>query len=246
MTADVFDADDISISSPTSLELIPSVKGQEDCVSVAEFEALTSRLEALEQSRTHTNGSDYNGKKAPQFRWTESQVENLDDDFELPADTYTLLMTAPVCSIPFFAGFIAPALSASCVILVFINEIDKGTTGNPFGVPAGVSSGVRVAQYLGVIIGILMEQEIPQGLLIIGKGAEQEQDGIRWSRLILTSLLRMTIGYLYICCLFLTVMQEESVLTIFFGKCKSCLDIQLDSFMRFDFYFHAISQTFLH
>lgn len=140
---------------------------------------------------------------------TESQVEQLYDDFELPEDTYTLLMTAPVWSLPFWAGFVAPTLSTACLVLAFKNELDNVTKGNPFGVPAGIRTSVQVAQYLGVIIGILMEQEIPQGLVIIGKGAEQERHGgIRWGRILMPSLLRMTIGYLFVCCLFLTVVQE--------------------------------------
>lgn len=138
---------------------------------------------------------------------TESMVEEMYDTFELPPDTYTLLMTQPIYSIPFLAGFIAPLLAASCLILAFINELDQKSYGNPFGVPAGVRNPVRAAQFLGVIVGILMESEIPTGLTIIGKGAEQKDDenGMQWGRLVVTSLLRMTIGYLFICCLFLTV-----------------------------------------
>lgn len=161
----------------------------------------------------------------------ESMVEELYDTFELPPDTYTLLMTQPIYSIPFLAGFIAPLLAASCLILAFINELDQKSHGNPFGVPAGVRNPVRAAQFLGVIVGILMESEIPTGLTIIGKGAEQQggEVALRWSRLVATSLLRMTIGYLFICCLFLTV-SSHRVRTSYWSDAFELINVMIYSF----------------
>jgi hypothetical protein len=205
-------------------------------VTLAEFNALSdqtkriqARLEELEQQRNekeHTSLLDEDTVEANKDRdvavnrlLTESQVEELYDDFELPADTYTLLMTEPIWSVPFFAGFIAPSISAACLILAFQNEWDNGSPGNPLGVPAGIRSSVRAAQFLGVSIGILTEEEIPTALVIIGKRAEQERHaGIAWHRILLPSILRMCIGYMFIFCLFLTVVQEDSVLDVFFGK----------------------------
>lgn len=76
---------------------------------------------------------------------------------------------------------------------------------------------------LGILIGVLMEEEIPTGLELIGKGAEQRaSSGIvegRWfsmKRILLCAILRMGVGYMFILCLFLVVVQESTVLDVFF------------------------------
>jgi len=152
----------------------------------------------------------------------ESQIEARYDKYELPESTYTLLMTENLISIPFATGIIAAAISMMCLVLALKNELDNETPGNPLGLPAGVRTEVRMAQYLGVLVGVLMEDEIPQALELIGKGAEQKIAAISdarffsMRRVVLPSLLRMVVGYTFLCCLFLTVVQENTVLDIFF------------------------------
>lgn len=140
------------------------------------------------------------------------------------------------------------------------------------GLPAGVQSEVRMAQYLGILIGVLMEDgkylylvflfgiihiltvvciylwftEIPTGLELIGKGVEQRiasassstrnmyaMRGFDMKRIVLPALLRLAVGYTFLCCLFLVVVQEQTVLDIFFDGKASCL-----SFALFDCRFH--------
>ena len=80
---------------------------------------------------------------------TESAVEDKYDEYELPESTYTLLMTQPIISIPFATGLLGACLSLWYLALALKNELDNGEKGNPLGMPAGVQSEVRVAQYLG-------------------------------------------------------------------------------------------------
>ena len=64
-----------------------------------------------------------------------------------------------------------------------------------------------------------MEEEIPLGLEIIGKGVEQDASGgyrFEMRRIVFSSILRLGVGYLFLLCLFLTVVQETNVLGIFF------------------------------
>lgn len=73
--------------------------------------------------------------------------------------------------------------------------------------------------FTGVMIGVLMEEEVPLGLEIIGKCVEQNMMGRRpfkMRKVIFSSILRMVVGYLFLTCLFLTVIQENDVLNIFF------------------------------
>mmetsp|Transcript_20385 Transcript_20385/g.58971 ORF Transcript_20385/g.58971 Transcript_20385/m.58971 type:complete len:591 (-) Transcript_20385:139-1911(-) len=76
----------------------------------------------------------------------------------------------------------------------------------------------HLSQYFDV--GVLMEEEIPQGLELIGKGVEQDicAKRIRFpmKRIVPASLLRLAIGYLFLCSLFLTVVQETTVINVFF------------------------------
>lgn len=74
---------------------------------------------------------------------------SLHDAYELPESTFTLLITHNIFSVPFFTGLIASALALMCLVLVFINELDKGTIDNPFSLPAGVTTEVRMAQFVG-------------------------------------------------------------------------------------------------
>ncbi len=62
-------------------------------------------------------------------------------------------------------------------------------------------------------------EEIPLGLEILGKGVEQELSGstkFSMKRILLSSFLRLAVGYLFLSCLFLVVVQESTVLGIFF------------------------------
>ncbi|KAL7516968.1 hypothetical protein ACHAWX_001938 [Stephanocyclus meneghinianus] len=140
---------------------------------------------------------------------------SLHDAYELPESTFTLLITHNIFSVPFFTGLIASALALMCLVLVFINELDKGTIDNPFSLPAGVTTEVRMAQFVGV----LMEEEIPLGLEIIGKGIKQDESRrsrVKLGNIFFSCILRLTVGYFFLLTLFLTVIQESDVLAIFF------------------------------
>lgn len=147
--------------------------------------------------------------------------------YELPLSTYTFLITERVVSKPFCMGIVALSLSAMSLSIVLINEVNNGTADSPYGLPAGVPTEVRIAQYLGIIIGVLMEEEVPLGLEILGKAVEQKmfefgREPFKLWKVVLSSFLRMSVGYLFLACLFFTVIQESDVLDIFFGECEVC------------------------
>ena len=72
---------------------------------------------------------------------------------------------------------------------------------------------------------------------LIGKGVEQRvasascstrhmyaMRGFDMKRIVLPALLRLAVGYTFLCCLFLVVVQEQTVLDIFFdGKVRVSL-----------------------
>ena len=64
-------------------------------------------------------------------RLSESQVEAIYDEYEMPESAYTLLITEDVISTPFFVGIVAATMSLMCLALAFTNELDNQTPGNP-------------------------------------------------------------------------------------------------------------------
>lgn len=63
------------------------------------------------------------------------------------------------------------------------------------------------------------DDEIPTGLELIGKALEQRKDSDKHfstCRIFLSSLLRISIGAMFLTCLFFVVIQESNVLDIFF------------------------------
>ena len=70
-----------------------------------------------------------------------------------------------------------------------------------------------------LLVGVLMEEEVPLGLELIGKCVEQQMSGghnYSTTKIIISSIMRMAVGYMFLACLFLTVIQESDVLEIFF------------------------------
>lgn len=84
----------------------------------------------------------------------------------------------------------------------------------------GVSNAVRAAQFVGILVGVLFEDECPQGLqhIAFGAGHKLLLDGTKkiHKRLIAVSLLRLAIGYMFLTSLFINVVQNSDVIGIFY------------------------------
>jgi len=101
-----------------------------------------------------------------------------------------------------------------------MSSVSNGMKRYGSGVPAGVSNMVRTAQFIGAFVGVLMEDEIPQGLQLIANGAGHalllngQRDVHR--RVILSSMFRLLVGYLFLSSLFLAIAQSTDVIQIFY------------------------------
>ena len=73
--------------------------------------------------------------------------------YQFPESTYTLLITENILSMPTVVGVITVAISLMALGITLKNELDNATDGNPYGMPPGVVTEVRIAQFLGIIIG---------------------------------------------------------------------------------------------
>jgi hypothetical protein len=188
------------------------------------------------------------------------ELSNTEDDtkYSLPEDTYTLLMTEDMLSAPFAFAMVSVALSILCLALVLVSAISKRNNINVLGFPEGSPAVVHIAQFTGLIVGLLREDEIPEGLTLMALGVRIRGDeGVTKSfldqrkprrvselirdvtrgrmsfmtnelsfaingerlknrRIIIVSLLRICVGYLFLLTLFINVAQNDDVIQIFY------------------------------
>ena len=106
-------------------------------------------------------GDNLSSEEDPIGNCTLEQKEERDDvkdDMQLPQSTHTLFFTENLLSLPFAFGTVIVAMSCLCLILVLLNNLHGGSEGNVFDVPANVSTHVRAAQYLSILVALLMEE----------------------------------------------------------------------------------------
>lgn len=140
--------------------------------------------------------------------------------YNLPESTFSMMITENILSFGFVTSIVVFLLAMTCLFMAHRNQADNGRPGNPLGLPPNVQVEVRVAQYLMLLVGVLMEHEIPDGLEMIGKGMEQILSGdhvLSMRKILLSSLLRLCMGYMFLLTLFVAVAQSDHVLDLFFN-----------------------------
>mmetsp|Transcript_21224 Transcript_21224/g.42271 ORF Transcript_21224/g.42271 Transcript_21224/m.42271 type:complete len:529 (+) Transcript_21224:97-1683(+) len=187
---------------------------------------------SLERAQDQYEASQCNGKSIMTGvmegfqEENDAMLENRDDNdddenyMSLPASTHTLLITETLLSVSFVFALGIACLSAACLSLVLLNELSKGQKGNVLSIPGGVGAGVRGAQFCGIFVGVLMEEEIGQGLILlrsISRGSfHHSYPDLSYTRFVLCNILRIMFGYLFLLNLFITIVQADDVITIFF------------------------------
>ena len=119
----------------------------------------------------NTNGYDAQYDDDPDSKPSSPQSQdnnNLYDGYEeeaitFPQSTHSWLFTESICSLPFTFALGIVSLSYISLILALLNIFEDGEPGNRFNVPVSCSTTVRIAQYIAMIIALVMEEEIPTG-----------------------------------------------------------------------------------
>ncbi|KAL7461130.1 hypothetical protein ACHAXS_001558, partial [Conticribra weissflogii] len=150
----------------------------------------------------------------------------------LPQSTHTLLSTEPVFSFPFIFAVIIAIMSAMCLILALMNNATHGLSGNRLSIPVNVGPAVRGAQY----VTLLMEEEIPTALYLLrnitSESLMQKFSNMKYGMFVMSSLLRLVLGYTFLINVMLVVIQAESVLVA--TKQKYFIsEFERKSFVRF-------------
>lgn len=156
-----------------------------------------------------------------QFSPRSEGVKNSDDDdnatkFKLPESTFTMIITENIFSGGFLMAIFAQLLSLICLFLAFNSQKGEGEVGNPLGLGPDVSREVDVTRYIAILVAVLNESEIPTALEIIGKGIQQSNPKtISMKRIVLSSFMRLLLGYVFLMTVFVSVVQSTDVLQMF-------------------------------
>jgi hypothetical protein len=138
--------------------------------------------------------------------------------YEFPASTFTFLISEKVFSFSFAVEIIVHTLCMTCLLLALRNQMSVGQHVNELGLAAEVSKEVHATRYIAILVAIINETEIPQALELIGMGFEQKasnKDRISFKRIFFSSLMRLMIGYTFLCSVFVVVVQVTDVLSMF-------------------------------
>ncbi|CAB9509428.1 Inherit from bactNOG: outer membrane autotransporter barrel [Seminavis robusta] len=171
-----------------------------------------------------------------------------DDDFmdQLPQDSFSLLMTSPLCSISFAAAFMVYAVQVCTFFLMLSNLLEKSSDpGNPLGVPANVTPAVRVTQVILLTITALSQDAIRTGIALFFKGYTNPLEAafspyLSCFKFVLVNLLRIAEGGCGLVVTFLLVFDSESVIDLLLNFTAVEFISQLD-----EIFFGLAAQGFL-
>ena len=142
---------------------------------------------------------------------TKSDVQG---ELSIPESTHSFLFTEPVTSPPFLFSLYIAVMSYGCLIIAFIDNVKHND------VPENVEISVRIAQYMAILIALLMEEEIPTALHLLKRISKQHLQskfpGLSYWRFVASSLLRFSLGYLFLVNVFVILIQANNVLEIFY------------------------------
>ena len=86
----------------------------------------------------------------------EDLYESEPEPVTLPESTHSLFFTMPFCSLPVGYAVSIVVISFICLGMALVNNLEANSSpGNPLGIPANVSSAVRIAQYMSILIALL-------------------------------------------------------------------------------------------
>ena len=114
----------------------------------------------------------------------------------LPQSTHTLLFTTNVFTFPFGFAFIIFGISIAVLVLAMLDNLDGSSKGNILKVPANISKEVRAAQYLSIIVAVLIEEEVPTALYLLKMLPREtvEQLGLSYPKFVMSVGFRLAIG----------------------------------------------------
>jgi len=180
-----------------------------------------------------TNG----GNNLPNHDDNKDVKEDLDESVHepitLPESTHTLFFTQPICSLSVGYATGIVILSSLCLFMaLFDNLYSDSSPDNPLAIPEGVNRSVRGAQYLAIFITLIMEEEIPTGIVLL-RTITQDSFHAKfpnrsYKKFVAAALLRIFLGYAFLVNVYIILAQATGVLEIFYDVLALQFIQQLD------------------
>lgn len=82
----------------------------------------------------------------------------------LPGDSYSFLMIAPICSVPFGVGVFVVAVQMTVYTLMAESMLAQQAYNNTLGVPPNVYMLVKVVQFMALLIAVVTQTDLVKGL----------------------------------------------------------------------------------
>ena len=183
-------------------------------------EQFHAHIDSEKRQRSSQAGVE-SGAVGGDARSVDQSIIGYEEPIVLTQSTHSFLFTEPTCSLPFSFALGIVAISYTCLILALFNNIyEDNPPWNPLNIPVGVSLDVRVAQYLSLMIGLIMEEEIPESLyllrMISEKTLRNKAPNLKFGKFVFCACVRITMGYLFYFNMFIVVAQATAVIDIFF------------------------------
>lgn len=171
-------------------------------------------------NNNNTNNNNGDGDVKPPSRINQSII-GYEEPIMITQSTHSFLFTEQTCSLPFNFALTVLGISYTCLILALLNNLFYNySSDNPLSVPVGVTPDVKIAQYLSVLIGLIMEEEIPESLyllrMITEKTLHAKEPRLQYGKFIFCATARILMGILFLLNMFVVVVQAEFVIDIFF------------------------------
>lgn len=215
-TAAVVNGGDTVLSLETMNESKADEQGQQ-LVQLHGTPTPTPTTTATEKSRFN-HGKWVKDSEMDQDQLIQEEEEDEEELYEFPESTFTFLITENVFSVGFATAILTQILSLTCLFLAFKNQVSAGSLGNELGLAAEVSTEVHLTRFIAILLAILNESEVPQALEIVGKAFQQKasaKDRISFKRIVFSSCMRFLLGYIFLCSVFVVIVQVTDVLSMF-------------------------------
>ncbi|KAL9186453.1 hypothetical protein ACHAXT_005691 [Thalassiosira profunda] len=150
------------------------------------------------------------------------------DPVLLPQSTHSLLFTEPVLSAPFAFAVAILVVSFGCLGLAFTDGFQVND------IPVNVTAAVRGAQYLSIIVALLMEEEIPTGLYLLRRISRRSlrqhfpHMNHNYRKFFASCLVRIANGYFFLLNVLMVLVQATGVLDMFYNLMALQFVQQLD------------------
>ena len=138
---------------------------------------------------------------------------------KLSEDTFSFLITNPVCSTPFAMSMFVVFLKTVIYSLILANMLDKGTSRNPLAIPASTSWPVIVTQIFAVFITVITQDDLITALRLIHDGYDKNNlhnafQHCRFWKWSMAVALLTSIGVYGLWVTFMLIVRSEDVVNL--------------------------------